>query len=196
MQELSQAAPETQSALEALGWVDITALAVIVVFLVLGIFKGVVWQISRLGTLVVAYVLSVMYGERLGEWMFHGSVQDADQQVHLYVAYVTIFVAVVVVLSLLALLLTRLVEKTGLTFYNRLGGGVLGVGTGALVALLILSVGLMFFPTSNVVAAARSSRLYDYSGRAVGWLDSHLVELPGWARDVFDLSPPEAPEGR
>lgn len=185
------AAPETQSALEALGWIDITAIAVIAVFFVLGIFKGVVWQISRLGTLVAAYVLAAMYGEGLGAWMFHGSVEGPDEQLHVYVAYVAIFVGVLVVLSLLSLLLTKLVEKSGLTFYNRLGGGVLGVGTGALVVLLILAVGLMFFPQTNVVQAAHTSRVYQWSGGAVAWLDD-IVQVPDKLRELFP--PAEEPE--
>lgn len=193
MQELTQAAPETQSALAAVGWVDITAIAVILVFAILGLFKGVVWQISRLGTLLAAYVLSAMYGSDLGEWMFHGSVQETTEPWHLYVAYLVIFVGVLVVLSLLSLLLTRLVEKAGLTFPNRLGGGVLGIGTGALVVLLFLSVALMFFQGTNLVEAARSSRSFEYSGRAVDAL-GHLA--PDWAREIFGLPPAEELSGR
>lgn len=191
MQELTEATSETQSALAALGWVDITAIAVIVVFSILGLFKGLVWQVSRLGTLVAAYVLAVLYGERLGEWMFHGSVAGQNEQWHVYVAYLTIFVGVLVILSLLALLLTKLVEKSGLTFYNRLGGGFVGIGTGALVVLLFLSVALMFFPGTNVVQAARTSRVYEWSGGALAWLGDNVVAMPEKVRGIFDLPPAE-----
>ncbi len=195
MLDLSQATPATQSALEALGWVDITAAAVIVVFSILGIFKGLVWQLSRIGTLVGAYVLAAMYGPDLGAWMFHGSLQGANERLPLYIAYVTIFVVVLVVLSLLALLVTKLVEKTGLTFYNRMGGGVLGIGTGALVVVFLLGVVFMFAPESGVLEAARSSRSADYSKRAVELMGT-LV--PEGVREAFgaETSGEGASEGR
>ncbi len=191
MLEMFQETPEAQSALEALSWVDITAVAVIAVFSILGLFKGLVWQISRIATLVGAYVLAAMYGPDLGSWLFHDSLQGADERLPLYVAYLTIFVGVLVVLSLLALLLNKLVERVGLTFYNRVGGGVLGVGTGALVVLLLLGLAFMFLPEdSGVVEAARSSRSADYSRRAVEMMGD-LV--PDGMRELFGSEEIEGP---
>ncbi len=196
MLELSPVIPAAQNALEAIGWVDLTAASVIVVFSILGIFKGLVWQLSRIGTLVGAYILAALYGPDVGEWMFHGSLQGADERLPLYIAYVSIFVAVLVVLSLVALLVTKLVEKTGLTFYNRMGGGVLGVGTGAMVVVFLLGLVFMFAPEeSGVVAAAKGSRSADYSKRVVEIMGT-LV--PEGVREAFGAEPAGAAgsEGR
>lgn len=192
MVAVSQAVSETQSALQALGWVDITAVAIVLVFSILGLFKGLVWQVSRIATLVVAYVLSAMYGPDVGNWIFHGSPQGADEQLPLYVAYIAIFIVVLVVLSLLALLLNKLVEKAGLTFYNRVGGGVLGVGTGALVVLLMLGIVFMFFPQgSGVVVAARSSQSAEYGRLAV---DMMGTLVPDGVREIFGAETVEVPD--
>ena len=188
---MSQAVTEAQSALEALGWVDITAAAIVLVFSILGLFTGLVWQVSRIATLVVAYVLAAMYGPDVGNWIFHDSPQGTDAQLPLYVAYISIFIVVLVVLSLLALLLNKLVEKAGLTFYNRVGGGVLGVGTGALVVLLMLAIVFMFFPQgSGVAAAARSSHSAEYGRRAV---DMMGTLVPDGVREIFGPESAEAP---
>ena len=49
-------------ALRALGWVDMTALGVILVFFVLGLFKGLIWQVSRIVILVSAYFVAGQFG--------------------------------------------------------------------------------------------------------------------------------------
>ena len=43
--------------LATLGWVDLTALAILLVFFVLGLFRGFVWQAGRIATLLVAYLV-------------------------------------------------------------------------------------------------------------------------------------------
>lgn len=108
---------------------------------VIGLFRGLIWQVSRVAILVVAYVVAGRFGEPLGQLLARtpavggqagaGAIDTPDTT--LYLAYVLLFVAVLVVLSLLALLLQKLAAKAGLGFFDRLGGGVIGVATGACV---------------------------------------------------------------
>ncbi|GAB4164580.1 MAG: hypothetical protein Fur0037_29510 [Planctomycetota bacterium] len=180
-------------AVQDLGWFDTTMLAVILVFFVLGLFKGLIWQVSRVAILVAAYLLAGSFGsdvaQMLSSWMGPANASEGQQETTLYLAYVLIFLVVLVVLSLLALLLQKLVKKAGMTFFDRLGGGVVGIATGAAVVLFLLGFVGMFFGNSALAMEAAKSRSYSISSKAVDMLGG-LV--PDEMRKLFDL-PPLAP---
>lgn len=184
-------AGEVVAALQHLGWVDATALTVLGVFFVLGLFKGIVWQASRVLILAAAYTLAVRFGPSLSETLVHWThtgpmpPSEDEQLTAFYIACVLVFVGVLVGLSLLALVLMNLVKKAGLGFYDRLFGGLTGVASGAGVVLLLLTAVYMFFPQSNVAAAARQSHSLKFSQQAVGWLGELLPEQ---LRRVFPSS--------
>jgi len=193
------------STLQQLGWIDITAISLLAVFFLLGLFKGFLWQVSRVAILVVAYAAAARLGQGLSEvlvgWTATGPGQpSADQrETAFYVACVLIFLGVLVVLSLLALLLQSLVRKAGMGFYDRLGGGVVGVATGGVVVLFLLTGVFMFFPNSNVALAAESSHSLRLSRQAMTTLDRVLppelqrVLLPATAVDPAHGPGPAVP---
>lgn len=199
-------APHAESAeflqqLQLLGWVDRTALAVLVVFFVLGLFKGLIWQVSRVAILVVSYVLAGRFGEPLGALLARtpavgGTAASGPTNLPdtpdttLYLAYLLVFLGAVVVFSLTALLLQKLAAKAGLGFFDRLGGGVLGTATGACVVLFGLFVVHMFFQGSQLAQAAESSHSLRLSCRAIDWLGD---SVPDELRLVFRLRPLHAP---
>jgi membrane protein required for colicin V production len=171
------------------GWVDITALGVLSLFFVLGLFKGLFWQVSRFGILLVAYVASARFGARFGDVLHHwtsATPEEPPSETSLYLAYVLIFLGVLVSLSLIALVVQKLVRKAGLTFYDRLGGGILGTATGACVVLFLLLVMNMFFPQSRAAEAATTSQ----SMRLWSWAIDRLGSaVPDELRKVMNLSP-------
>lgn len=155
--------------IDDLGWVDLTAIGIVVVFLVLGLFRGFVWQVSRILTLIVAYLAAVLWGNDLAGEIRGWFGEGADEALPFYVACFLIFLGVLVVVSVLAYFVQKLVQKTGLSFYNRIGGGVLGLATGALVVMALLTAVFMFFGTqSGIVEAADRSRAAGLSRDALG----------------------------
>ncbi|MCK5942365.1 MAG: CvpA family protein [Planctomycetes bacterium] len=187
--------------LQALGWIDKTALGVLVVFFVLGLFKGFIWQVSRIGILVAAYFVAGRFGHDVAGLL--GSApperlageagvapEAATGETTLYIAYCVLFVAVLIVLSLLAMLLKKLADKAGLGFFDRLGGGVLGVATGALVVLFGVFVVRMFFPQSELAQAAEGSHSLRFSQRAIEMLDDAVNDD---LRTVLALRPLDGP---
>jgi len=176
--------------LASLTWVDHTALAVLLVFFVMGLFKGLIWQVSRIGILAAAYVVSCRFGNDLAALFARtpavggDATAPAPTETTLYLAYVLLFLAVLVALSLLAIVLQRLADKAGLTFFNRLGGGLVGVGTGGAVVLFVLFVVHMFFAGSPLAEAAERSYARRYSRQA---LDLLGPRVPDELRAVFDL---------
>ena len=172
--------------LGSLGLIDLTAIAILVVFFVLGLFRGFVWQMSRILTLVMAYVAAGVYGHevaaKIGEWF----PSNTSNELPLYVAYFTVFLIVLVLISLLASFLERLLEESGLSMLNRVGGGVLGLGTGAFVVVGLLAGLLMFTAEdSTAVAAAQRSRSMDVSRRTIEVLGD---VVPPPVREVFGLN--------
>jgi uncharacterized membrane protein required for colicin V production len=176
--------------LATLTWVDHTALAVLLVFFVIGLFKGLIWQVSRIGILAAAYVVSCRFGNDLAALFARTPAVGGDAsapaptETTLYLAYVLLFLAVLVALSLLAIVLQRLADKAGLTFFNRLGGGLVGVGTGGAVVLFALFVVHMFFGGSPLAEAAERSYARRLSRQAIDLLGPRV---PDELRAVFDL---------
>lgn len=187
--------------LSALGWVDRTALAVLLVFFVLGLFKGLIWQVSRIGILVAAYVVAGRFGHDVAGMLAGGppadpaapaaAVDAGPGESTLYLAYVLLFLAVLVVLSLVAMLVKRLADKAGLGFFDRLGGGLLGIATGACVVLALVFVVHMFFKDSELARAAESSHSLRWSQRAIDWLGSAVDDD---LRSVLELVPLQSGE--
>ena len=186
--------------LESVGWVDRTALAVLLVFFAIGIFKGLIWQVSRVAILLAAYAVSGRYGADVGAWLARtpavGGTAPASgaanvvpietPETTLYLAYVLLFLGVLVALSLTAMLLQKLASKAGLGFFDRLGGGVVGVATGAGVVLFGLFVVNMFFRGSHLAEAAQTSHALRLSRDAVDWLGE---TVPDDLRTVISLQP-------
>ncbi len=146
-----------------LGWVDAAALGVCGIFCVLGIFKGMIWQVSRVAILVAAYYGALEWGEPLSTtllaWTHTGPDAPTGDQVTTAqcIAHVLLFLFVLVGLSLLALFLQGLARKAGLGFYDRLFGGALGAATGGLVVLVMMTGVLLFLPETRIAKAAEES---------------------------------------
>lgn len=203
----AESTPALLAWFDTLGWVDRTALGVLLVFFVLGLFKGLVWQVSRIGILLAAYVVSGRFGHDVAEMLSRGEPADeatgvaasAPSETTIYLAYCLLFVAVLVVLSLLAMLIKKLVDKAGLGFFDRLGGGLFGVVTGAAVVLALVFVVHMFFPQSKIAKAAEQSHSLQWSKQAIDWLEDlvhddlrTVLSLPPLTDPAF---PPDRFEG-
>lgn len=180
--------------LELLGWVDRTALAVLVVFFVIGLFKGLIWQVSRIAILLVAYVVAGRFGADVGGFLARTPAVSGPDGPHavdtpettLYLAYVLVFLGVLILLSLAAMLLQKLAAKAGLGFFDRLGGGLVGVATGACVVLFGLFVIHMFFRSSKLAEAAETSHSLRLSRSAIDLLGRGV---PDDLRTVLALAP-------
>jgi membrane protein required for colicin V production len=176
-------------ALQHLGWIDITALSLLAVFFVVGLFKGFVWQVSRVAILVVAYGTAARFGDGLGDRLLQWTVSSPNgpspeqRETAFYVGCVLIFLGVLIALSLLALLLQKLITRAGLGFFDRLGGGVVGIGTGSVVVLFLITLVLMFFPRSAIAKAAETSHSLQFSR----WTMDRLAGvLPPELHKVFE----------
>ncbi|MBL8349570.1 MAG: CvpA family protein [Burkholderiaceae bacterium] len=148
--------------LAALGWVDLTLLAVLAVSVVVGLWRGLVFELMALAGWLVAYVAAQVAAPQVAPSLPVGEPGSALPQ---GAAFALTFLGVLIGWAILARLLRLLVHATPLTLIDR----VLGAGFGLLRgAVLLLAV-------STVVAltpAARSQPWQDSVGAA--WLGAAL----------------------
>ena len=129
-----------------LGWVDIALLAVFGLSVLIGLWRGFVFEIVSLLGWVVAFIIANTLGPLLAQFIPFG---DVGSPVRLWVAYILVFVLVLLTCTLLARMLRALISATPLSFVDRLLGGLFGVARGALILVVVgMLVSLSPYSTS------------------------------------------------
>ena len=119
-----------------LGWVDIALLAVFGLSVLIGLWRGFVFEIVSLLGWLVAFVIANSAGPFLADILPSGN----EPQVRLWLAYVGVFVAILLTCTLLARMLRALVSATPLSFVDHLLGGVFGAARGVLVCVVVATL--------------------------------------------------------
>ena len=125
-----------------LGWVDIALLAVFGLSVLVGLWRGFVFEIVSLLGWLVAFIIANAAGPLLADYIPLG---DANPSTRLWAAYVLVFVLLLLTCTLLARMLRALIAATPLSFVDHLLGGVFGVVRGALV-LVVVALLVMLSP--------------------------------------------------
>lgn len=146
---------------------DIAGLIIVALLIVLGLWRGLWWQVIRLAGIVAAVVLARAFAPELAAWIL-GRWTDLPQRVAHGIAWFSVFLAGLLVAMLLGLLGQRLIQAMQLGLVNRLGGGLLGALSGFLlhVALLVVLCQLAPEPfVGRVVAGTYSEKLVETVGQ-------------------------------
>lgn len=131
-----------------LGWVDIALLSVLGLSVLVGLWRGFVFEILSL----LAWVLAFVLANAAGPWLA-GAIPlgDAGSPWRLWAAWILVFVLVLVSCTLFARLLRALVSATPLSFVDHLLGGLFGAARGALI-LVVVGVMVSLSPYSTSLA--------------------------------------------
>ena len=119
-----------------LGWVDIALLAVFGLSVLVGLWRGFVFEIVSLLGWLVAFVIANSAGPFLADYVPFGN----EPQVRLWIAYIAVFVVILVTCTLLARMLRALIAATPLSFVDHLLGGLFGVVRGALICVVVATL--------------------------------------------------------
>ncbi len=161
-------------ALSSLGWVDWALLAVLLVSVVIGLVRGLVFECLSLAGWLVAW-FAAQWG---APWVAARlPVNDPGSAMSHGAAFLLAFVAALVVWTLLARLVRMLIHATPLSIPDRL----LGAGFGALrggVLLLALCTVVMLTPAAQS-AAWRGSHGGPWLAQGLSWLKPLLPEAAG-----------------
>jgi membrane protein required for colicin V production len=119
-----------------LGWVDLALLAVFGLSVLIGLWRGFVFEIVSLLGWLVAFVIANSTGPLLADAVPFAS----DPRVRQWAAYVAVFVVILLTCSLLARMLRALVSATPLSVVDHMLGGAFGAARGALVCVVVATL--------------------------------------------------------
>jgi len=119
---------------------DFTAIGIVVASLVIGLWRGVIGEIVALVAWVLAFFAAKFWGAEVARVVFAGI---DDPVVRIVVAWVSVFVAVLLLMSLLRLALRSLLKALGLSLTDRLLGVIFGAARGLLIVLVLVAAGGM-----------------------------------------------------
>lgn len=150
-------------------WVDWALAAVLLLSVVVGMWRGLVYEILSLVGWVVAFVVAQAYGATVAAWLPFGTPGSLTR---LAAAFALTFFAALVAWTLLAKLARLLISATPLSVLDRALGAGFGLVRG-LVVLLVVTLVVMLTP------AARSPAWQ--ASRGAVWLQAMLHGLePLW----------------
>jgi membrane protein required for colicin V production len=151
--------------LTTLDWIFIALLGLSVV---LGFWRGVIWEVMSLGGWFVAGFAAIYGSDFLSP---HLSMTGLSDTLRYALAFLLIFIAALIVWSMLTSVIKNAVGAIGLGALDRLLGGIFGLGRGALILTFAVSLisytpvdSAEFWQTSTAVklckAAAQSLKPY------------------------------------
>ena len=116
---------------------DWLALALIVISMLYGLVRGLVFEVISLAGWVAAFLCAQCFADSVATWLPFGEV-DAAWRYPL--AFVLVFVAVAFGIGLVASITRKLVAVVGLGPVDRMLGGMFGAARGALALLTVAVV--------------------------------------------------------
>jgi len=120
--------------------IDIAVVVLVLLYMVIGLFQGVIVQLFRLGGLVLVVLYARFVAEPVGHWI--ALRLEMNPLASYYVSFIVGSLIVYAVCALIGRGVHRLITGGGGTprEANRALGALLGLGKGALVAFVLLSI--------------------------------------------------------
>ena len=128
-------------------WLDYAVIGVFAVSILLGIWRGLIREVISILGWVIAFLAANLFGGPLGAAMPQAI---PTPELRVAVAYIAVFVAALVVASLLGILLSKAVHAVGLGALDRSLGAGFGLARGVLIVLAgALLAGLTSVPRQS-----------------------------------------------
>ena len=136
---------------------DIAVIAILLVSLSLGLWRGLVYEVLSLLGWPLAFVLSRVFANDVVPMM-----PGEQEVVRIMLAYAVVFVAALIVWGILVWLASKLIKAIGLGWLDRVLGGIFGALRGGLVVLaLAWLAGLTQMPERPFWRDAQTARLVE-----------------------------------
>lgn len=144
---------QKEDTVNSLNGFDIFVLAVIGLGIGMGLWKGLVKQIFYLGGIIVGYIAAIKFYLPVSAAVAHTGSNMAKT-----ISFLGIFILCILLFSVSAYFLGRILKIGGLSWLNRLGGGTLGF-VKALLVIIIATIFLVAFLPSDSALLSNSSTL-------------------------------------
>lgn len=130
-----------------MGWVDTVLLVLLAISILVSVWRGFAREVVSLVSWVAASWVALTFAEYLAP-LFASYIQSGPLRLGL--AFVLLFVLTLIVSGLLSSLLAQLIEKAGLSHFDRVLGMVFGAARGAvIITVFVLVAGLTGAPQSQ-----------------------------------------------
>ena len=124
-------------------WFDYAVIAIVGLSALLAVFRGVVREITALAGWAAALILSGLFAQELAQWL----PISLSPMLRAVIAYLVIFLGVLLLSGLIGMLLAKLFHAAGLGFADRAVGALFGLVRGALVVFVgVMLAGLTGLP--------------------------------------------------
>ena len=136
---------------------DIAVIAILLVSLSLGLWRGLVYEVLSLLGWPLAFVLSRVFANDVVPMM-----PGEQEAMRIMLAYAVVFVAALIVWGILVWLASKLIKAIGLGWLDRVLGGIFGVLRGGFVVIaLVWLAGLTQMPERPFWRDAQTARLVE-----------------------------------
>ena len=154
---------------------DIAVLVIIGLSVLLSVIRGLTREVLALAAWVVAFLAANLLAGQVAPWL---PAAIPTEELRLLAGFVGVFLAALVVMSVLAIVASKLVKSAGLGLEDRLLGSVFGLARGLLmVVILVLLAGLTSLPRQAVWRnAVLSDPLEAFAGEVKPWLPADLAQ--------------------
>lgn len=152
---------------------DFAVMAILLVSLLLGLWRGLVYEVLSLAGWPIAFVLSRMYAGEIAPLM-----PLMQETARIALAYVAVFIAALIVWAVLVWLFAKLVKAIGLGWLDMALGGLFGALRGVLVILaMVWLAGLTSIPEQPFWRGAQTSRVAENAALLTkDWLPDSIAQ--------------------
>jgi membrane protein required for colicin V production len=158
-----------------MNWLDYAVIGIVALSALLGVWRGLVYEVLSLLGWVAAYWVARLFAQELAPYVpeFVGA-----ESLRLAAAFAGLFIATLIVSGLLAWGVSRLMQVAGLGFLDKLLGALFGLMRGVLIVLaLVWLAGLTDMPKQAYWRDARlTATLQSLAMSVKDWLPGNLAQ--------------------
>ena len=136
---------------------DLVVMTVLVIAMVRGIWIGLIREGLSIVAIGVATIVTRLAVDPLSIWITDSTAGEVGGRTSLWIAGVSLVVATILCVGLIARFLRRGARYAGLGWADRMGGGALGLAEGAIVSTILVLIALWLVgPKHPSLAGSRS----------------------------------------
>ena len=148
---------------------DVVVAAILGIAFLRGLFLGLVREAFSLGALAAAFVAVRLFRDPVAEWLVQATSGDLGETTAPWAAGALLAIGAIAAVAIAGRVVRRGVHAVGLGWADRAGGALLGAAEGALVAGILLAVGVALLGRGHpVIADSRSLAAYEELERIAG----------------------------
>ncbi|WP_291322118.1 CvpA family protein [Desulfonatronospira sp.] len=154
---------------------DIFFVIVLGFFLFRGVYRGLILEIASIAGLIAGFLAANRFYMDVYPWLYDILENQTWAQI---ISYLSIFLATMAVVALLAFFLRRLLRLVMLGWLDRLGGGLLGFVKAGLICSIALLLLTVFLPSEHslIVESMIAPYLIALSDSLASYLPQDLKE--------------------